>query len=29
MVTRVVDYVVEIIEDIKARWPVGVKPPVQ
>jgi len=29
MVTRVVDHVVEIIEDIKARWPVGVKPPVQ
>ena len=29
LVTRVVDYVVEIIEDIKARWPVGIKPPVQ
>lgn len=29
MVTRVVDYVVEIIQDIKARWPIGVKPPVK
>jgi creatinine amidohydrolase len=29
MVTRVVDHVVAILDDIKARWPIGVKPPVQ
>ena len=29
LVTRLVDHVSEIIEDIKARWPVGVKPPVK
>jgi hypothetical protein len=29
MVTRVVDHVVDIIEDIKQRWPVGTKPPVK
>jgi creatinine amidohydrolase/Fe(II)-dependent formamide hydrolase-like protein len=29
MVTRVVDHAVEIIEDIKARWPLGIKPPVK
>jgi len=29
LVTRLVDHVVELIEDIKGRWPVGVKPPVK
>jgi creatinine amidohydrolase len=29
MVTRVVDYVSQIIEDIMERYPVGVKPPVK
>ncbi len=29
LVTRTVDHVVAIIEDIKSRWPVGVKPPVK
>ena len=29
LVTGVVDHVVDIIEDIKKRWPVGTKPPVQ
>jgi len=29
MVTRVVDHVVEIIDDIKTRWPIGTKPPVK
>jgi creatinine amidohydrolase len=28
VVTRLVDHVVDVIEDIKTRWPVGVKPPV-
>ena len=28
VVTRLIDHVVEVIEDIKTRWPVGVKPPV-
>jgi creatinine amidohydrolase/Fe(II)-dependent formamide hydrolase-like protein len=27
--TRVVDHIVAVIEDIKARWPIGVKPPVK
>jgi creatinine amidohydrolase len=29
LVTRTVDYVCELINDIMTRWPVGVKPPVQ
>jgi creatinine amidohydrolase len=29
MAIRTADYIVEIIEDIKTRWPVGVKPPVK
>jgi creatinine amidohydrolase len=27
--TRTVDHIVAVIEDIKARWPVGTKPPVK
>ena len=27
--TRTVDHIVAVIEDIKARWPIGVKPPVK
>ncbi len=29
LATRTADHIVEIIEDIKTRWPVGVKPPVK
>jgi len=29
IVTRVVDHIVDVIEDIKTRWPVGTKPPVK
>ena len=29
LVTRVVDHVVEILDDIKTRWPIGTKPPVK
>ncbi|MBC7243553.1 MAG: creatininase family protein, partial [Anaerolineae bacterium] len=29
LVTRTVDYIVELINDIMTRWPVGVKPPVK
>ncbi len=29
IVTRLVDYVAELIEDIRQRYPVGIKPPVQ
>jgi creatinine amidohydrolase len=29
LVTRTVDYVCELISDIRTRWPLGVKPPVQ
>ncbi|MCX6038805.1 MAG: creatininase family protein [Chloroflexi bacterium] len=29
IVTRVVNHIVELIEDIKTRWPVGTKPPVK
>ncbi|MCX6068188.1 MAG: creatininase family protein, partial [Chloroflexi bacterium] len=29
VVTRTVDHVVRLIEDIKARWPIGTKPPVK
>ena len=29
VVTRTVDYVTELIQDIMTRWPVGVKPPIK
>jgi creatinine amidohydrolase len=29
LVTRTVEYVCELINDIMTRWPVGVKPPIK